>query len=196
MHANAESISLDDLLEQHRTELTAFCRRMLGPSEAEDAVQESFLRAWRSFDRFEGRSSLRFWLYRIAANVCVDMLEARKRRAVPIDLGPAGESIGEEAHASGTITSSVHPLEGLVAADASAEEGAIVRESTRLAFARLQHLPLRQRAALILCKVLRWRASEVAELLETSVPSVNSALQRARANLRKIEARASARTAN
>jgi RNA polymerase sigma-70 factor (ECF subfamily) len=150
---------------------------MLGsPFEAEDAVQETFIRAWRAFEGFEGRSSLRSWLYRIATNVCLDMLNGRERRARPMDLGPSQEPIEANLNTMPEATW-IQP----------APDPAMVteeHETTRLAIiAALQHLPPRQRAVLILCEVLRWRASEVAELLETSVASVNSALQRARATL-------------
>jgi RNA polymerase sigma-70 factor (ECF subfamily) len=163
--------------EQHRRELTAYCYRMLAsPFEAEDAVQETFIRAWRAYDGFEGRAALRSWLYRIATNVCLDMLNGRERRATPMDLGPAREPIAENLHTLPEVTW-IQPIPD------PAEE-AVARETIRLAFvAALQHLPPRQRAVLILCEVLRWKASEVAELLETSVASVNSALQRARATL-------------
>jgi RNA polymerase sigma-70 factor (ECF subfamily) len=180
---------LEAQLEQHRRELTGYCYRMLGsPFEAEDAVQETMLRAWRGLDRFEGRSALRSWLYRIATNVCMDALGGRARRERPIDLGPAREPI--EANLN-TLpeTTWVEPVPmGLVAADDPAEV-AQERETLRLAFvAALQHLPPRQRAALILCEVLRWKATEAAELLETSVASINSALQRARATLEETGA--------
>ena len=168
-------------LEQHRRELTAHCYRMLGsPFEAEDAVQETLLRAWRSLDRFEGRSAVRSWLYRIATNVCLDMLGGRERRARPMDLGPAGEPVIENLHTP--EVSWLQPVPDSLVADPA--ETVASRETIRLAFvAALQHLPPRQRAVLILCEVLRWKASEVAELLDTSVASVNSALQRARATL-------------
>jgi RNA polymerase sigma-70 factor (ECF subfamily) len=173
-------------LEQYRGELTAYCYRMLGsPFEAEDAVQETMLRAWRSMDRFEGRASLRSWLYRIATNVCLDMLAGRERRARPMDLGPAQEPIEANLHTL-PETTWIQPMPDslTVSPEGDPAEVAASRETIRLAFvAALQHLPPRQRAVLILCEVLRWKASEVAELLETSVASVNSALQRARATL-------------
>ena len=173
-------------LDQHRAELTAYCYRMLAsPFEAEDAVQETFLRAWKSFDRFEGRAALRSWLYRIATNVCLDMLSGRERRARPIDLGPAREPLEANLDTLPEITW-IQPIPDIHVAPAEGDpaEVAVSRETIRLALvAALQHLPPRQRAVLILCEVLRWKASEVAELLETSVASVNSALQRARATL-------------
>lgn len=175
------------VLEQYRRELTGFTYRMLGSAfEAEDAVQETLVRAWRSADGFEGRSSVRSWLYRIATNVCLDMLRGRKRRARPMDLGPA--SLPEERFLGAPDpehpwTTPV-PDAWVLPAGGDAGEIAEARESVRLAFvAALQHLPSRQRAVLILREVLRWRASEVAELLGTSVAAVNSALQRARATM-------------
>jgi RNA polymerase sigma-70 factor (ECF subfamily) len=174
-------------LEQHRRELTAYCYRMLGsPFEAEDAVQDTLLRAWKSIDRFEGRSALRSWLYSIATNVCLDLLNGRERRARPMDLGPAREPIEANLNTLPEVTW----IEPLPAGDPA--EVAESRETIRLAFvAALQHLPPRQRAVLILCEVLRWKAAEVAELLDTSVASVNSALQRARATLEASDIRPS-----
>ena len=177
-------------LEQHRIELTAYCYRMLGSAfEAEDAVQETLVRAWRSLDRFEGRAALRSWLYRIATNVCMDMLKGRQRRAMPMDLGPAGAPIAENLSTRPEATWLEPVPDGrVVPAEGDPAEVAATRESIRLAFvAALQHLPPRQRAVLILCEVLRWKAAEVAELLDTSVASVNSALQRARATLQENE---------
>ena len=176
---------LEARLEEHRRELTAYCYRMLGsPFEAEDAVQEAMVRAWRAYDRFEGRAALRSWLYRIATNVCLDMIGSRERRARPIDLGPAQEPVLANLRTR-PDESFVEPIpDALVAQGADPAEIAATRDSVRLALvAALQHLPARQRAALILCEVLRWKAAEVAELLDTSVASVNSALQRARATL-------------
>jgi RNA polymerase sigma-70 factor (ECF subfamily) len=172
---------LEDRLEEHRAELTAYCYRMLGsPFDAEDAVQEALVRAWRSYDGFEGRAALRSWLYRIATNVCLDALDGRKRRARPMDLGPAGAPALENLRELPEVTW-IEPMP-------DPAEATVERETIRLAFvAALQHLPPRQRAVLILCEVLRWKAAEVAELLETSVASVNSALQRARATLEAVD---------
>jgi RNA polymerase sigma-70 factor (ECF subfamily) len=172
-------------LEQHRRELTAHCYRMLGsPFEAEDAVQETMLRAWKSLDRFEGRAALRSWLYRIATNVCFDLLSGKERRARPMDLGPSREPIAENLNTLPEVTWIEPVPDSLVLGDGDPAAVAESRETIKLAFvAALQHLPPRQRAVLILCEVLRWKASEVAELLDTSVASVNSALQRARATL-------------
>ncbi len=177
--------ALEDL-DQYRRELTGYCYRMLGSGfEAEDAVQETMVRAWRSIDGFEGRSAVRSWLYRIATNVCLDMLRSRQRRARPMDLGPsstADSSLGAPL-AEATWVQPI-PDDRVLPEDGDPAELAEARETIRLAFVTaLQHLPPRQRAVLILREVLRWRASEVAELLDTSVASVNSALQRARATL-------------
>ena len=175
--------------ETFRTELTGYAYRMLGcPGEAEDAVQETLLRAWRHADRFDaGRGSLRTWLYRIATNVCLDMLRSSQRRARAVDLGPAAEAgapLGE-ALPSSTFVRPVADARVLPADDDPAEQ-AVRRESVRLAFvAALQRLSPRQRAVLILRDVLGWHADEVAGLLDTSVASVTSALQRARATIRR-----------
>jgi RNA polymerase sigma-70 factor (ECF subfamily) len=180
------STDLELSLEQHRAELTAYCYRMLGSGfEAEDAVQETLLRAWRSFDQFEGRAALRSWLYRIATNVCLDMLGGTQRRARPMDLGPSRTA---DTPLGGALPEAtwIQPIpdDRVLPADADPSEVAELHESIRLAFvSALQHLPARQRAVLILREVLRWKAPEVAELLETSVASVNSALQRARSAL-------------
>ncbi|HEX6139472.1 MAG TPA: sigma-70 family RNA polymerase sigma factor [Candidatus Limnocylindria bacterium] len=178
---------LEQQLETHRAELTAHAYRMLGSAfEAEDAVQETMVRAWRALDRFEGRAALRSWLYRIATNVCLDMLSGRKKRARPMDMGPAGVA---DASLLGDWLPEVTWVEPIpddraVPDGGDPAEVAVARESIRLAFvAALQHLAPRQRAVLILREVLRWQASEVAELLDTTVASVNSALQRARATL-------------
>jgi RNA polymerase sigma-70 factor (ECF subfamily) len=177
-------------LELFRRELTGYCYRMLGSGfEAEDAVQEAMLRAWRSAEGFEGRSSMRSWLYRIATNVCIDMHRQVQRRARPMEIGPAsppeesllGPMLPEAMWVTPIPDARVEPM------GADPAEIALYRESIRLAFiTALQHLPARQRAALILCEVLRWQVSEVAELLDATVPAVNSALQRARATLRAL----------
>jgi RNA polymerase sigma-70 factor, ECF subfamily len=176
---------LTERFEDVRRELTGYAYRMLGSAfEAEDAVQETYIRAWRGYERFEGRAALRSWLYRIATNVCLDMLGSRERRARPMDLGPAREPVISNLHTLPEVTW-IEPMPtGLVVPEGDPAEVAVARESVKLAFvAALQHLPPRQRAVLVLCEVLRWQASEVAELLDSSVASVNSALQRARATL-------------
>ena len=179
---------VEDQLELHRKELTGYCYRMLGSAtDAEDAVQETLTRAWRNIDRFEGRAALRTWLYKIASNVCFDALAAGQKRAMPIDLSP-----GRPSSAFGPLepplaeTTWIGPAPDSLVLDGVGDPAVVAeaRESVRLAFvAALQHLPPRQRAILILRDVLRWQASEVAELLHLSVAAVNSALQRARATL-------------
>ena len=184
--AAPESGQLERRLERHRAELTAYAYRMLGSAfEAEDAVQETLLRAWRSFEGFEGRAELRSWLYRIATNVCLDMLNGRQRRARPMDLGPA-QSADTPLPDALPEDRWLQPIPDgrVLLEETDPAELAVARDTIRLAFvAALQHLPPRQRAVLILREVLRWKASEVAELLETTVASVNSALQRARSAL-------------
>ncbi|MCI4066623.1 sigma-70 family RNA polymerase sigma factor [Micromonospora sp. R77] len=174
-------------LEAYRSELTGYCYRMLGSGfEAEDAVQETLTRAWRSLDRYDQRrGSLRTWLYTIATNICLDMLRSAQRRALAVDLGPAGGGIGATEPEHTWILPA--PDSRLLPADASPEHLVVQRETLRLAFvAALQHLPPRQRAVLILRDVLCWRAEEVAGLLDSSVASVTSALQRARSTLRTV----------
>jgi RNA polymerase sigma-70 factor, ECF subfamily len=175
--APREQATLQTGLEQHRRELTGYCRRVLGSSfEAEDAVQETLVRAWRNFDRFEGRATLRSWLYRIATNVCADMMRRPQRRARPMDLGPL-------THDDTPPGAARAPCSGAALVAADPAEMAVSRETMLLALTVLQQLPSRQRAVLILREVLRWTAEEVAELLGTTVASVNSALQRARCAL-------------
>ncbi len=174
-------------LEEYRSELTGYCYRMLGSAfEAEDAVQETMLRAWRALDKFEGRSQLRSWLYSIATNVCLDVLGGKERKVRPIQLGEPGAPVIESLAATRPQGEWVLPMpDGRVVDDGGdPAEVAAARETLKLAFiAALQFLPPKQRAVLILRDVLRWKASEVAELLDTSEASVNSALQRARATL-------------
>jgi RNA polymerase sigma-70 factor (ECF subfamily) len=172
-------------LEQHHTALTGHCYRMMGSaSDADDAVQETMVRAWRSLDRFEERSSLRTWLYRIATRVCLDALADRERRARPIDLRPAA-SVDEPLTAlPGSRWIEPIPDTDALPADADPAELVALRQSIRLAFvAALQQLPAKQRAALLLADVLGWPAADIAESLDTSVAAVNSALQRARTTL-------------
>jgi RNA polymerase sigma-70 factor, ECF subfamily len=181
------SEDLEHQLERHRRELTGYCYRMMGSSfEAEDAVQETMIRAWKGYDRFEGRAALRSWLYRIATNVCLDMLSGRQRRARPMDLGaePVSRASGPGPTRPEATWIEPIPTGRVVPDDSDPGDVAVARESVKLAFiGALQHLPPRQRAVLILREVLRWKADEVARLLGTTVASVNSALQRARATI-------------
>lgn len=174
-------------LETHRRALTGHCYRMLGSVvEADDAVQETMVRAWKSLERFEGRSSVRTWLYRIATNVCLDALADRKRRARPLEEGPVGTVHDELVERPRNHWLEPIPDAQVVPPDADPAEQAAVRQSVRLAFvAALQHLPPKQRAALLLAEVVGWSAAEIADALETSVPAINSALQRARATMAK-----------
>jgi RNA polymerase sigma-70 factor, ECF subfamily len=172
-------------LEAHRAPLTGHCYRMLGSAfDAEDAVQETMVRAWQGLDRFEGRSSLRTWLYRIATNVCLDALSDRSRRARPMEEGPNGSVEGHLETRERTHWLEPIPDARVMPSDANPFELTALRQSIRLAFvSALQHLPPRQRAALLLSEVVGWSAAEVAECLDMSVAAVNSALQRARATI-------------
>ena len=190
--ATGAAVPVEGRLEPYRSELTGYCYRMLGSAfEAEDAVQETMVRAWRRFDGFEGRSSLRSWLYRIATNVCLDMTNTSQRRARPMDLSspvsplaPNLTTLPETAWVGPIPDARVLGAGVGSASGADPADLAVARESIRLAFvAALQNLPPRQRAVLILREVLSWSAAETAELLDTSVASVNSAMQRARATL-------------
>jgi RNA polymerase sigma-70 factor, ECF subfamily len=179
----------EDFLRQadpYRRELLAHCYRMLGSvHDAEDLVQETYIRAWRAYDRFEGRSSLRTWLYKIATRTCLTALESRDRRPMPTGLGAPSS----DASAELVENQEVPWLEPVPDAMVGVDPAAVVtsRESIRLALiAALQHLPPKQRAVLVLCEVLNWRAAEVADLLGTTTAAVNSALQRARAQLDKV----------
>ncbi|MEU1225116.1 sigma-70 family RNA polymerase sigma factor [Streptomyces sp. NPDC005828] len=183
--SDAVTATTDDL-DKYRRELTGYCYRMLGSSfEAEDAVQDTMVRAWKAIDSFEGRASLRSWLYRIATNVCLDALNAGNRRARPMDLtGPTPVAQAQLVKQPEITWLEPIPDGRVMPSAGDPAETALSRESVRLAFvAALQHLPPKQRAVLILREVLAWKASEVAELLDTTVASVNSALQRARATL-------------
>jgi RNA polymerase sigma-70 factor (ECF subfamily) len=184
------SAELETELETYRSELVAYAYRMLGSTfEAEDAVQDALLKAWRNFEGFEGRSAVRSWLYRITTNVCLDMLGSSQRRARPMDLGPAQSADTPLPEPLGEVTW-IEPMPDgrVLPSNGDPAEVAELRDSVRLAFiAALQHLPPQQRAVLILREVLRWKAQEVADLLDTSVASVNSALQRARASLESHE---------
>jgi RNA polymerase sigma-70 factor, ECF subfamily len=179
---SARGDTLERRLEQHRTELTAFCRRMLGSCDAEDAVQETLLRAWRGFDRFEGRAALRSWLYRIAFNVCSDSLRSRQRHARRIEMLADDLTHGPAARAQPTAVAAT-PAGAVHAALDIPAETAVAREAVRLALTTLMRLPPRQRAVLILRDVLRWKATEVARFLDMTVASVNSVHQRARSAL-------------
>ncbi len=182
---------LEQRLEDHRRELAGYCYRMLGATfDTDDAVQDTMVRAWRALDRFDGRSSLRTWLYRIATNVCLDMLGSRNRRALPMDFGPASPPVAESLGEPRAEATWIQPMPDgeVLAPTADPADLAVQKDSVRLAFiAALQHLPPRQRAVLVLREVLRWSAAEVADLLDTSVASVNSALQRARATLATLD---------
>jgi RNA polymerase sigma-70 factor (ECF subfamily) len=179
-------MTVEDEFAQYRAELLAHCYRMLGSlHDAEDAVQETYLRAWRGFAEFEERSSVKTWLYRIATRVCLNALQHSSRRLVPSALGAPGTDPDDLA-AEALETSWLEPFPDLLlSADPALVVGA--RQSVRLAMvAALQHLPPRQRAVLILREVLAWQASEVAGLLDTTTAAVNSSLQRARAELAKL----------
>lgn len=191
MTVSTERIRTEDF-EAHRRELTGYCYRMLGSGfDAEDAVQETMLRAWRAADSFEGRSSVRSWLYRIATNVCLDALRGSQRRARPTELGPSQPPVPSSLEKVLPEGAWISPIadDRVLPVEADPAEVAAARDSVRLAFvAALQHLPPRQRAALILCEVLRWPVAEAAELMDTTTAAVNSALQRARATLASLDA--------
>ncbi len=184
--------TIEQDLERLRPALTGYCYRMLGSGfEAEDATQETLVRAWRRSDTLAEPAALKSWLFRIATNVCLDQIEDRKRRARPVDLADAGTA-ETPVGAPRAESTWVLPIAGSQVADPDADPAtqAAERESLRLAFvAALQHLPARQRVVLVLREVLRWSAQEVADLLESSVASVNSALQRARATLDELALR-------
>jgi RNA polymerase sigma-70 factor, ECF subfamily len=181
--ADADDTSVAEELERHRPGLTAHCYRMLGSTiDAEDAMQETFIRAWRGFARFERRSELRSWLYRIATNVCLDLLNGRARRALPMSLGPpsSGDSDLGPPLTEATWVSPI-PDGRVIARDADPAETLAARDNIRLAFiAALQHLQPKQRAVLLLRDVLGWHAGEVADALDTTVTAVHSTLRRAR----------------
>ncbi len=186
MTSQAQTVLPEDI-DIHRRALTGYCYRMLGSgAEAEDAVQETMIKAWKAADRFEGRSSVRSWLFSIATNVCIDMGRSSQRRARPMDLGPVRTP--DPVHLSDVLPEHtwITPIADEHVIDLHADPAAVVaaRDTIRLAFvSSLQRLPARQRAALVLCDVLRWPAAEVAELLDTTTPSITSALQRARATM-------------
>src|SRR6266403_787533 len=176
-------------IEAHRRALTGHCYRMLGSAvDADDATQETMIRAWKSLDKFDGRASLRTWLYRIATNVCLDELAKRVRRARPMEESPpdSSGSPSPDELIQRPRTHWIEPIadDGAISTDADPSERAMMRQSIRLAFvAALQHLAPKQRAVLLLMEVLGWSAAEVAETLQTSVAAVNSALQRARTTI-------------
>ncbi len=175
------------LADPHRRELLVHCYRMLGSfHDAEDLVQETYLRAWRAYDRFEHRASMRTWLYRIATRACLTALESKGRRVLPSGLGGASDDWQIRLDGRRYEVPWLEPLPDSAVHDDGDDPAAIAvrHETTRLAFvAALQQLPAKQRAVLVLREVLEWPAAEVAELLDTTVPAVNSALQRARAQL-------------
>jgi RNA polymerase sigma-70 factor (ECF subfamily) len=178
-------VSVAEVLEPHRTALTGHCYRMLGsPTEADDAVQETMLRAWKAYEGFDRRSSVRTWLHRIATNVCIDQLRSRERRELPILAGPRGTVDDELMERPRSHWLEPIPDARAVSPDAEPGRQAELRQSLRLAFiAAMQRLPPKQRAALLLRDVLGFSTTEIAETLELSNASVNSALQRARASL-------------
>ncbi|ETK35618.1 RNA polymerase subunit sigma-70 [Microbispora sp. ATCC PTA-5024] len=186
---NGDEAVFTGLVERHRPELRLHCYRMLGShQDADDLVQETFLRAWRARDGFEGRATARTWLYRIATNACLDVLARHPRRVLPYDVAPAAaDPNGPLPAASGHAWLEPYPdhlLDGVTSGDDPATE-VVARETVELAFlAAVQHLPPRQRAVLILRDVLGWPAGETAAALDVSVPTVKSALQRARATMR------------
>jgi RNA polymerase sigma-70 factor (ECF subfamily) len=189
MLRTAGQAPIEQELETYRKTLTGYCYRMIGSgAEAEDAVQETMVRAWKSADKLQDRAALKAWLFRIANNVCLDMLGSAQRRATPMDMGPSSNA---DAPLGAMVADSawVRPIADAKVLEPTADpaELAAEKETLRLAFvAALQHLPAKQRAVLILREVLRWQASEVAELLDTSVAGVNSALQRARATIEEL----------
>ncbi len=196
MAVQHDTIVAEQDLEQYRRELTGYCYRMLGSGfDAEDAVQETMVRAWRSIDKLAERAALRSWLYRIATNVCYDMLQGAQKRARPMDLA-SPVTADSQLDAGLPESAWIQPVpDGRVLPEDDPAELAAAKETLKLAFvAALQHLPAKQRAVLILREVLRWQASEVAELLDTSVASVNSALQRARATLDELNLEADGKT--
>ena len=196
MAVQHDTIVAEQDLEQYRRELTGYCYRMLGSGfDAEDAVQETMVRAWRSIDKLAERAALRSWLYRIATNVCYDMLQGAQKRARPMDLA-SPVTADSQLDAGLPESAWIQPVpDARVLPEDDPAELAAAKETLKLAFvAALQHLPAKQRAVLILREVLRWQASEVAELLDTSVASVNSALQRARATLDELNLEADGKT--